>query len=162
MRHPARLCVLVVWLLALPAFAQAQTVPELDRYWAEISRTVQQGDFSGYSRLYHPDAVVVDLRSRSTKSIAKALAGWEEGIRATAEGKSAASVAFRFTRRLHDATTAHETGIFRYANTPRGGAETVAFVHFESLLVRKDGAWVTLMEYQKEPATAEAWEAAGR
>jgi hypothetical protein len=73
-----------------------------------------------------------------------------------------ASVEFRFTTRLHDAETAHETGIFRYSSTPQGQSETVGLIHFEALLVRKDGAWLTLMEYQKEPATAEEWEAARR
>ena len=33
-------------------------------------------------------------------------------------------------------------------------------LHFEALLVRKDGAWQIVMEYQKHPATDAEWEAA--
>jgi hypothetical protein len=69
-------------------------------------------------------------------------------------------VTFRFTQRLHDETTAHETGIFRYTFEPEGGAPTVAMVHFEGLLVRKDGSWLMVMEYQKDQASEEEWEAA--
>ena len=161
MHTTIRLLILALLLLVpSPVPAEAQTVAELDRYWAEMSRTVEEGDFAGYSRLYHPDAVVIDQGSGRTAAIADQLAAWEEGIRATAGGEVEASVSFRFTQRLHDETTAHETGIFRYANTPRGGVETVAFIHFEALLVRKDGSWLMLMEDQERPATVAEWEAA--
>ena len=73
------------------------------------------------------------------------------------EGASA-SVAFRFTQRLHDEVTAHETGIFRYANTPSGGTERVALVHFDALLVKKNGKWLMLMEYQRQRATQQEWD----
>ncbi len=101
------------------------------------------------------------MGSSNSYPISQALAGWEQGFIDTREGKGEASVTFRFTQRLHDATTAHDTGIFRYTYTPQGGEETVAMIHFEGLLVRKDGAWLMLMEYQKQPATADEWAAAG-
>ena len=44
--------------------------------------------------------------------------------------------------------------------TGTGDADpVVAMVHFEGLLVRKDG-WLMVMEYQKSSATFEEWEAA--
>jgi len=73
-----------------------------------------------------------------------------------------ASVAFRFTQRLHDETTAYETGIFRYTLTPAGSNPRIATIHFEGMLVRKDGTWLLVMEYQKRPATDEEWETASR
>jgi ketosteroid isomerase-like protein len=152
----------LVFLALLAGPAHAQTSAELDEYWADIARSVEAGDFQAYSALYHADAVLVDLGSGTSTSIARALAGWEPGFRDTREGRAEASVSFRFTQRLHDADTAHETGIFRYSLTPRGEAETVAIVHFEALLVKKSGVWLTVMEYQKEPATAEEWEASRR
>ena len=70
-----------------------------------------------------------------------------------------ASVEFRFTRRLHDGVTAHETGIFRYTVEDPDGGSNAQFVHFEALLVNK-GGWKMVMEYQKAPATEAEWEAA--
>ena len=67
---------------------------------------------------------------------------------------------FRFTQRLNDATTAHETGMFRYWAQPSGQEADVMVVHFEALLVKKDGRWLTVMEYQKTPATPAEWDAA--
>lgn len=154
---PAWLSILVL-VLSTPAWVSAQTVAELDAYWSDVSRTVAEGDFDGYSRLYHRDAVLVDLGSRTSYPIAQALVGWEQGFSDTRAGKALASVAFRFTQRLHDETTAHETGIFRYTLKTGDADETIAFVHFEGLLVRSAGAWMMLMEYQKEPATKEEWE----
>ncbi|MFW6088623.1 MAG: YybH family protein [Gemmatimonadota bacterium] len=148
-------------LAASPTLAQAQVTEELDAYWAELSRTVAEGDFEGYAELYHPDAVLVSLGSNNSYPIAEALAGWKQGFDDTAAGRAEAGVDFRLTQRLHDETTAHETGIFRYVFTPEDGETTVAPVHFEALMVKKDGRWLMLMEYQKEMATEEEWEAAG-
>lgn len=147
-------------ILFLPSGVESQVIAELDDYWAELSRTVEVGDFEGYSRLYHPDAVLVSLSSGSSFPIARALEGWKQGFLDTRAGRARASVTFRFTQRLHDETTAHETGIFRYAFEPEDGTPTVVLVHFEGLLVRKDGAWLMVMEYQKQQASEEDWQAA--
>lgn len=147
-------------LLLAPGAARAQTT-ELDAYWAEVSRTVAEGDFEGYAALYHRDAVLVSLASNTSYPIASALAGWKQGFDDTRDGSAKAGVSFRFTQRLHDETTAHETGIFRYSLEPTGEDPIDVMVHFEGLLVKKDGEWRMLMEYQKQPATAAEWEAAG-
>ena len=147
-------------LLALPQAASAQVATELDTYWAEVSRTVVEGHFEGYAVLYHPDAVLVAGGS-GTYPIATALAGWKQGFDDTRDGKAVAGVEFRFTERLNDETTAHDTGMFRYTIDPEGGEGAVALVHFEALLVKKDGRWLMVMEYQKGSATDEEWDAAG-
>jgi hypothetical protein len=157
----ARLVLLGLILLSPtvdPTVAAAQTSAELDAYWAEVSRTVAEGDFEGYSRLYHPDAVLVSTGSSTTLPISSQLVAWESDFITTREGKAEAGVAFRFTKRLHDDTTAHETGIFRYTLKVGDGMETVGIVHFEGLLVKKDGMWLMMMEYQKPAATQEEWE----
>ena len=143
-----------------PAPSRAQTSDGLDAFWGEMSRTVAEGDFDGYAALYHPDAVLVTLDPGTSVPIAQALAGWAPGFADTREGRAAARVDFRFTRRIHGATTAHETGMFRYVFHPRGGEATPATVHFEALLVRVDGRWRMVMEFQKQPATEVEWEAA--
>lgn len=109
-----------------------------------MSRIVEEGDFDGYSRLYHPEAVLVDSGSRRSYPIARVLAGWRQGFRDTREGRVQASVTFRFAQRMHGETTAHETGIFRYTLKTQDGEEVVTMVHFEGLLVRNDGTWVTI------------------
>lgn len=147
--------------LILPPLAGAQTTAELDAVWAEMSRTVAEGDFEAYAALYHPDAVLVSLGSSTSYPIADALAGWKQGFDDTRAGKAKAGVSLRFTQRVHGEDTAHETGMFRYTFEPENGDGIVAIVHFESLLVKKDGQWLMLMEYQKQPATEAEWEAAG-
>jgi ketosteroid isomerase-like protein len=146
--------------LVLPTSAVAQATAELDAYWAEGSRTVAEGDFEGYAKIYHPDAVLV-VGGSGSYPIATALAGWKSGFDDTREGRAKAGVEFRFTERLIGETTAHETGIFRYFLRPDEGDEQIALVHFEALLVKKDGRWLMLMEYQKGPATDAEWAAAG-
>jgi uncharacterized protein (TIGR02246 family) len=150
----------VAALLALPATAPAQVNTELDAYWAEVSRTVEEGDIEGYASLYHPDAVLVML-GRGTVPIGEALAGWKQLFADTHAGKAVAGVEFRLTERLNDATTAHETGLFRYTFEPEEGDNSVSLVRFEALLVKRDGRWLMVMEYQKDPATDAEWAAAG-
>ncbi|MCL7963411.1 MAG: nuclear transport factor 2 family protein [marine benthic group bacterium] len=146
--------------LAFPVGAEAQVTTELDAYWAEGARTVAEGDFEGYAKIYHPDAVLV-VGGSGSYPIATALAGWKPGFDDTLEGRAEAGVEFRLTERLVGETTAHETGIFRYFLRPEEGEEQIALIHFEALLVKKDGRWLMLMEYQKGPATDAEWAAAG-
>ena len=137
------------------ASAQLATVDDL---WAEVSRTVSAGDFDGYAATYHPDAVLVNKSGRATYPITTALAGWKQGFDDTMSGKQESGVEFRFSQRLSDETTAHDTGIFHYWFTPDGGERTDVYVEFEGLLVKKDG-WLMMMEYQKDQVSKEEWDA---
>jgi hypothetical protein len=152
----------VLFFLAIPpggnAIAGDGIVEELDNYWMELSRTVTDGEFDAYVNGYHADAVYVSLSSGESYPISKALAGWEQGFIDTREGKSRVGLEFRFSHRLHDATSAHETGMFRYSSQAEGANEEIIYIHFEALLVKKD-RWLTLMEYQKTPASQEEWDA---
>lgn len=158
-----RNCLTTTFFLALlyASAAMAQTTDttqdELDAYWLEVARTVSEGDFEAYVQGYHPDAIYVSSSEEVSQPIAKAFAAWKQGFLDTQQGKSQPTVEFRFSRRLHDATSAHETGIFRYSSGAESeGAEPV-YVHFEALLVKKD-RWLTLMEYQKSAATRAEWD----
>jgi len=158
--HPvAVLTALVAMFATLDAPAQQNSTDELDAFWAEASRTVAEGDFEGYAATYHEDAVLVNLSEGTSYPISAALDGWKQGFDDTAAGRMTAGVEFRFSQRLNDETTAHETGIFRYHFQLQGEEEESYLVHFEGLLVKKDGAWKMVMEYQKEAASPEEWEA---
>ena len=151
-------------LASLVAFAvepEPKPLAELDPFWSEAVRTVEEGDFDGYAKLYHPDAVLVNDITGETYPIAKALSGWKPGFVDTKAGKATASLEFRFTQRLHDGTTAHETGYFRYDGHPVGEPAAPKIVKFEALLVRKNGRWLWLMERQQKTATEAEWNAAG-
>ena len=140
------------------AHVYAPTPTDLDAYWAEASRTVREGDFEGYAAIYHEDAVLVNGMNADSYPISQALAGWKEGFDLTTSGKQTSYVEFRFSQRLSDANTAHETGIFHYTAKDSTGVDSGYYIHFEGLLFNKNG-WKMMMEYQKSPATLEEWEA---
>ncbi len=134
---------------------------ELNDFWNELSRTVKEGDFEGYKATYHEDAVVIFATGENKVSIpiSKALANWKQGFNDTKAGKTQGSVEFRFSQRIGDSTTAHETGIFLYQSYDGNGKNiSNSFVHFEMLFVKQKGVWLGLMEYQKSKATQEEWE----
>ena len=137
----------------------ADTSTELDEFWAEVGRSVAEGDFEGYAATYHPDAILVSQVGNTSYPIAAALKGWHQGFIDTAAGRTKAHVEFRFTTRLNNESTAHETGIFHYSAVPADGEASDQYVHFEALLVKKDG-WKMMMEYQQTPATQAEWVAA--
>jgi hypothetical protein len=143
-------------LMAVPP----QDRPDLDAFWAELSRTVAEGDFEGYAATYHPDAVLVSGLTGTSYPISAALDGWKQGFVDTKAGRMKAGVEFRFTQRLSDGATAHESGMFNYFVVGPDGERTDQFVHFEALLVLKEG-WKMMMEYQKSSATQEEWDAVG-
>ncbi len=133
---------------------------ELNNFWAEVSRTVNEGDYEGYKATYHEDAVVVFTtgENKGSVSIAKALQNWKQGFIDTKTGKTRNSVEFRFSQRIGDETTAHETGIFAFqSSNGTGNANQKQFIHFNALLIKRDNAWLLVMEYQKSKATEEEW-----
>ena len=88
--------------------------------------------------------------------MAKAFEIWKQEFDNTKAGKTKASVEFRFLQRLGDDSTAHESGMFLYTNVDAKGNERKEYIHFEALLVKRDG-WKTFMEYQKARGTAAQW-----
>lgn len=125
--------------------------------WSTISATVVAHDIKGMAATYHPDAVVVT--PKTTIPVAKALAGWGQGMEAMKQNRSRASVAFRFSQRLDGTETAFESGMFNYAVTDSAGATTRYLIPFEALLVRQDGQWRILMERQFPASDEAAWNA---
>lgn len=125
--------------------------------WSVISTTVAEHDVNGMAATYHPDAVVVT--PQATMPIARAIAGWGQGMEAMKRNGSRASVAFRFARRQDGAETAFESGLFNYAVTDSAGATTQYIIPFEALLSRKGGRWLILMERQLPAADEAAWNA---
>ncbi|WP_375584338.1 hypothetical protein [Cyclobacterium xiamenense] len=150
-------------LQTLPVFSQAGNtsdpgrLAELNAFWDEVSRTIEEGDFEGYAKTFHEKAILVSDPRGLAYPIAKALAGWKKDIEDTRSGLRKSSVAFRFNKRMGDSTTAFESGIFHYSfevNGEKGGY----YVHFDGLLVKED-RWKMMMEHQKGPATKEEWDA---
>lgn len=161
---------LVLFACMVTTIASSQTVTsvdsirmaELNRYWAEVSRTVREGDFEGYTATYHQDAVCVFTTGKNKRSspIDVQLALWKKDFVDTKSGKTKNHVEFRFTQRVGDSTSAHETGIFYFTSIDKDGKVlATGGVHFESLLVKRNGAWQAMMEYQKTKATQEEWDA---
>ena len=157
-RYSLILAVLFLTTPLLVAADEAARLTELDRLWKTIAQSVKDGDFEAYKATCHPEGVLVAEKGKTTYPLTKALEGWKPGFDDTKAGRAKASVEFRFSQRLGDGTTAHETGIFLYSFTDSQGQTKESCIRFEALLVKRDG-WKVLMEYQKSPATAEEWAA---
>jgi hypothetical protein len=131
-------------------------IAELDAYWAEVSRCVKEGDFDGYKATCHKDGVIVSGWNDRAYPLSKALARWEQDFTDAKAGKTKTSVEFRFSKRLGDSTTAHETGMFLYTKVDADGAITKDYVDLEALLLKR-GTWKIIMEHQKSDGTEEQW-----
>jgi hypothetical protein len=158
---------LLTFFTATKAISQSNTddlrKSEIDKtYWSVVSRTVKEGDFEGYSATCHENAIMVITAYKNKRSfpMPAALAGWKKGFVDTKQGKQMDNVSFRFSQRIGDETTAHETGIF-YFNSHDSAGKLIDeyYVHLEALLVKQANKWVCLMEYQKAEATQVEWDA---
>jgi len=135
---------------------------ELDRYWDAYVQAVKEGDFEGLKELYHNDAVLVKAASviQTSIPIDMALAEWKEGLDNTKKRKQIDEVEFRFSQRIGNETTAHETGIFMFTTMNNKSKVKLKYpVHFEMLMIRGIDGWYALMEHQKSDATQEEWDA---
>ncbi len=146
-------------LLADEAAPDPARLNQLDAYWAEVSRAVGAGDFAAYEATCHPEGVLVSGSKKTSSPLADALKRWRKKFDATKSGAMKARVEFKFSQRLGDATTAHETGMFLFSAVGSDGKETHDYIHLEALLVKRDGRWKILMEYQKAKGTRAEFEA---
>ncbi|HBE67276.1 MAG TPA: hypothetical protein DDW52_03915 [Planctomycetaceae bacterium] len=153
------LAFVIFWLPLKSVSASSQRTNELDVYWAAAAETVRSGDFEEYRKTFHRDAVLVSEIAGTSYPIAKAFERWKEGFEETKRGKLKANVEFRFSKRIGDSVTAHETGIFHYSTTDSNGKATSVYIHFQALLVKKDGRWQAVMELHKTEATQQEWQA---
>ncbi len=149
-------------MAATAADKQDARLAQLDAYWAEVSRSVREGDFKGYTATCDPQGVLVSVTKMTSQPLSVALARWEKDFTDTKSGKVKATVEFRFSQRVGDETTAHETGIFRYSTLDSEGKRNQEHLHFESLLVQKVDGWKTVMVYQKSKASPQEWDALGK
>jgi hypothetical protein len=123
----------------------------------EVSRTISEVDFDALAAVYHKDALLVTLdRSMPIKSV---IEKWRDDAVEAKNIGSRSSLSFRFSNHIHGKDAAFESGIFRYSQTNHEGIEKVFLVHFEILLVNKDGHWLWMMERQKGLAKESEWHA---
>lgn len=141
------------------AQTDAEITDDLNVYWSQVISAVEEGDFDGYANTFHIDAVLVSDVSGQSYPIAKALSGWKAGFDSTANGEITVSLEFKMSKRLHDDSTAHETGIFKYQSTDQGGKTVTALIHFESLIIKQGNDWKMIMERQIKPASDDEWNA---
>ena len=135
----------------------ASSTPEIDRdVWSVIVATVAADDIVGMGRVYSPDAVLVS--PKGTSPIKDTLERWGRDMRAAKAKGNRATVAFRFSRRQDDPTTAFESGIFKYTVIEKSGASTSSYYPFEQLLAKTNGHWRVLMERQFAAVTQDAWD----
>lgn len=158
-RSTRRLATCLLWLLApLATLAEEASSTEIDaQIWHVISRTVAEHDIEGMAAVYHSEAVLV--HGKGTVPIATQLASWGEDMEQMRTAGTSARVSFRFGTRQDDEQSAFETGIFRYSTTDASGAETASYVGLETLLIKKDGAWLIVMERQLGAVDESAWNA---
>lgn len=152
-----------IFLLLLASCCSVAEIPKdritgLNEYWSEVSRCVNEGDFAGYEATTHPEGVLVVGTSDKAYPLAKALSRWKQEFDDTKSGKIKAGVSFRFSKRLGDETTAHETGMFLYYQVKPDGKKVAEYIHFEALLLKKADGWKIVMEYQKSKGTKEEWD----
>lgn len=139
--------------------AESPRLADLDRYWNQVSKAVKEGDFAAYTATCHPEAVLVTGTKKTSYPLTQALARWKKEFDDTKSGIRQSEVVFRFVQRLGDATTAHETAIFRYSFREGNSDWKHEYVNLEALLVKKADSWKILMEYQKSAATEAEWNA---
>ena len=153
-----RYFILISIVLVQFSFAEINIIEELDRSWISMKRSIKNGDFRKFKTMYHRDAIMVNGIKDSTYSIRNAFDGWEQGFKDTRAGAIDADLELKFSRRIFDNYTAHETGIFHYYTINESGEITDSFIHFEALWIKKQNKWFMIMENQISRASKSEWD----
>ena len=114
--------------------------------------------FGGRHECNIRDAIFVNGISKKSYPINNAFEGWKQGFDDTKSGIISAHLDVRFSQRLYDNFSAHETGIFHYYTINKEGKQSDSYVHFESLWVKKNNKWLMIMEYQKSRTDKDEWD----
>ena len=130
---------------------------ELDTAWEKLKKSISKGDFRSFKSVYHRDAIFVNGISKNTYPIKNAFEGWKQGFDDTKSGIINAHLDVRFSHRLYDNSSAHETGIFHYYTINKYGKQSDSYIHFESLWVKKNNKWLMIMENQKSRTYKDEW-----
>jgi len=154
-----QVCILIVFLLIQSVYAEDSVINELNAAWDKLEQTVSNGDFRTFKSVYHRDAVLVNGISKSSYPIKKAFEGWKQGFKDTRSGEITAHLDVKFSDRIFDQFTAHETGIFHYYTINKNGDRNDTYVYFESLWVKNNHKWIMMMEYQKSRTDETEWNA---
>ena len=139
-------------------YSEDNILGEIDRAWDKIKDTITKGDFRSLKSSYHRDAILVNGISKKCYPIKTALDGWKQGFDDTKAGSMDANLELKFSQRIFDSFTAHETGIFHYYTIDKKGVQTDTYVHFESLWIKKQHKWFMIMENQKSKTNKEEWD----
>jgi hypothetical protein len=129
----------------------------IDALYTEITRTVEETDFTGMLAAYHADAIIVT--SSSVMPITSVMKRWKQQGEAAQKQGINATVSFKIKNRKFDDTSAFDQGIFFYQTVDANGKTQSYKVHFEGLLINKNGKWLWMMERQMEAATDAEWNA---
>ena len=148
---------LMVILLIQSVYEEDNVINELNAAWNKLEQTVSNGDFRSFKSVYHRDAVLVNGISKSSYPIKKAFEGWQQGFTDTKSGEITAHLDVKFSERIFDESSAHETGVFHYYTINKKGQQSDTYVHFESLWVKKNNRWIMMMEYQKSRSDETEW-----
>ena len=139
-------------------YANDNIINEIDKAWDKMKNCINSGDFRSFKTYYHRDAVFVNGISNKSYPIRNAFDGWKQGFMDTKKGLIDADLELKFSRRIFDSSTAHEIGIFHYYTIDKVGKRTDAYVHFESLWIKKHSRWVMMMENQISRTNKEEWD----
>jgi hypothetical protein len=161
LRRITTIAALTVLLTATSAGASqapaAASTPELDReIWSVLVATVADDDITGMGAVYFPNAVLVS--PTGTTAIKDTLERWGRDMAAAKAKGNRATVEFRFTQRLDNATTAFDAGLFKYTVIEKSGASSSKYYPFEILLAKTSGKWLILMERQFAEVPQAAWD----
>ena len=144
-----------------PAAAQHDSiVAELDAFWAGVVKSVVEWSLPAQKATYHSDAVGVygTAAEYTTSNVWAGFAAREADTSATEAPNRQRILEFRFSSRVHDASTAHEVGLYHFWAEGRDHY----YGTVDSYLVKKDGRWLILVEVQFEPPVSKAdWDALG-
>jgi hypothetical protein len=143
-------------LVAAPSAAQDPIEAELDAFWEVVVSSVENWDIDAQKATYHPDAISVTDHEASyrTRRIADLFAEARDATSVPPD----ATVAFRFSSRVHDEATAHEVGVYRFHQA----GEEPFYGGVDSYLVKKDGRWLILLEIMRREGLAQAeWDELG-
>ena len=144
-------------LFFFSSYLYAEQEKETDQLYRALITSVSNADFKLMASTYHPDAVLVS--SSKTSPIKSALIRWKKDGLAHKNSGGKATLEFRFSKRLINENTAHESGIYRYRTISNKGEEKAFLVHFEDVHIKKAGQWFTLIEHQKKSASKSEWDA---
>ena len=149
MKYPFQLSVLILCLFSSNLYSQKHDIfKQINQdVWVRFYHAFDSLDHKISEEIHAKDVIRIPANQNLIIGYKSYMAGIQESFNHSKEKKETRSIELRFFERLANDSIASERGIYKFILNKSTDEERTYYGQFHVLLVKRDGKWKILMDY---------------